>query len=226
MPMPGSAPTDQSPTWSDPPKPRQQPVSRAKSSAIMLARGDALGQRLAVTAMRDGDPIGRAQRCRAADRAGLLAHREVDRPGDLALEEQAVDPLLELADEPHAGGTARPRARARAGATSIGASRSIGRLDAAVIATRCPPACRAIPTRCCRPSSHRRHGCAEAPIYLSSPRIIPAVPAPGTTSAARFVVRANPRHGGSARPGAQASRQVSANATGMSRAAWTANGEE
>ena len=36
MPMAGSAPTAQSPTWSEPPMPRQQPVSRANSSAIRL----------------------------------------------------------------------------------------------------------------------------------------------------------------------------------------------
>jgi hypothetical protein len=65
------------------------------------ARGDALGERLPVAAMGDGDPVVGSQRRGGSGGARLLAEREVDRPGQPPLQEQAAGALLERPDERH-----------------------------------------------------------------------------------------------------------------------------
>lgn len=66
-----------------------------------LARRHAFGERLAMTAMGDRDPVVGPKRRRGPDGAGFLAEGEVDRPGDPTLQEELVDPLLELPDKRH-----------------------------------------------------------------------------------------------------------------------------
>ena len=61
----------------------------------------ALGQRVAVTAIRAGDPVVVVERHADADGDGLLAGVEMGRPVDLTAEKQAVHGSLELPDQEH-----------------------------------------------------------------------------------------------------------------------------
>ena len=64
-------------------------------------RRHALGERVAVRPVRGGDPVGRPEHVADADGDRLLALVLVERPRDLALEEEVVDRLLEAADQEH-----------------------------------------------------------------------------------------------------------------------------
>ena len=66
-----------------------------------LVRVRALGERVAVRAMRRGDHVAVLERAADADGAGLLADRDVEEAGQVAGAEALLDLLLEAADEEH-----------------------------------------------------------------------------------------------------------------------------
>ncbi len=63
--------------------------------------GHTLCECVAVRPVRGGDPVGRPERVADADGDCLLALVLVERPGNLAFEEEVVDRLLEASDEEH-----------------------------------------------------------------------------------------------------------------------------
>ena len=66
-----------------------------------LVRVRALGERVAVRAMRRSDHVAVLERAADADGAGLLADRDVEEAGQVAGAEALLDLLLEAADEEH-----------------------------------------------------------------------------------------------------------------------------
>jgi hypothetical protein len=101
------------------------PAAAAVALAVELghqrARRHALGERVAVTAMRRGDPVAGPQMGADADRSRLLADIEVEEAGRLALAAGDLRRKLEaaqqhhLAIEPHQVGGGKARGRAGVG---------------------------------------------------------------------------------------------------------------
>ena len=84
-----------------PPRPPQHPSRRAEKLRHQRARRDALGQRMAVPAMRGGDPVGGAEVRADSDCGRLLADVEMQEAGRFALAAGDLRGAFETPQEHH-----------------------------------------------------------------------------------------------------------------------------
>ena len=84
-----------------PPRPPERAVALAEQLRHQRLGRHALGERMAVAAMRAGDPVGPAQMRADADRRRFLADIEMQEAGRLAAAAGGLRHLLEAAEQHH-----------------------------------------------------------------------------------------------------------------------------